>query len=107
MKFQRNAGLFSAMVCCTLLATMVSAQQLTSFNPGQPWPDADGNHIQAHGGGIIKLGKTYYWYGEQRSRGARGALTGAGAHLYRVNDEQGVAIDGRRHGDPHHNPAGT
>ena len=32
------------------------------------WPDNRGQHVQAHGGGIIKLGNTYYWFGEDRSR---------------------------------------
>jgi len=44
-------------------------QQLNAINPGEVWPDNNGNHIQAHGGGIIKIGKTYYWYGEERSQG--------------------------------------
>ena len=37
--------------------------------PGAIWPDDRGQHVQAHGGGIIKLGDTYYWFGEQRARG--------------------------------------
>jgi hypothetical protein len=36
--------------------------------PGALWPDDRGEHIQAHGGGIIKLGDTFYWFGEQRAR---------------------------------------
>ncbi len=36
--------------------------------PGELWPDDRGRHVQAHGGGIIKLGDTYYWFGEDRSR---------------------------------------
>jgi hypothetical protein len=36
--------------------------------PGEVWPDDKGNHVQAHGGGIIKVGKTYYWFGEGRSK---------------------------------------
>ncbi len=43
--------------------------RLDLFKPGEIWPDADGNHIQAHGGGIIKIKKTYFWYGEQRGQG--------------------------------------
>lgn len=39
------------------------------IKPGETWPDDKGNHIQAHGGGIIQLGKYYYWYGEQRRQG--------------------------------------
>jgi len=38
------------------------------IHPGEPWPDDRGRHIQAHGGGIIKLGDTYYWFGEDRSQ---------------------------------------
>ena len=33
------------------------------------WPDDRGQHIQAHGGGIIKLGDTFYWFGEDRAQG--------------------------------------
>ena len=66
MAFQR---LFNLTACCVCLTVAISAQTLSSFNPGQPWPDADGHHIQAHGGGIIKIGSTYYWYGEQRAQG--------------------------------------
>ena len=39
------------------------------IKPGEIWPDENGNHIQAHGGGIIKINETYYWYGEQRGQG--------------------------------------
>lgn len=45
------------------------SQDRTTIYPGEIWPDGDGNHIQAHGGGINKFGNTYYWYGEQRRKG--------------------------------------
>jgi len=52
---------------------MVSAQSPESgpqtIVPGAIWPDDRGKHIQAHGGGIIKFGKTYYWFGEERGQG--------------------------------------
>jgi hypothetical protein len=38
------------------------------IRPGAVWLDNRGQHIQAHGGGIIKLDDTYYWFGEDRSR---------------------------------------
>jgi hypothetical protein len=44
------------------------AQKRTIIQPGEVWPDDRGKHIQAHGGGIIKIGKTYYWFGEDRSQ---------------------------------------
>ncbi|NOU72738.1 family 43 glycosylhydrolase [Paenibacillus sp. LMG 31458] len=34
---------------------------------GVPWLDTDGNVMQAHGGGVIKSGDTYYWFGEDKS----------------------------------------
>lgn len=33
---------------------------------GEPWFDTDGNIIHAHGGCIIDVDGTYYWYGECR-----------------------------------------
>lgn len=38
------------------------------INPGELWPDDRGQHIQAHGGGIIKHEGLYYWFGEQRGQ---------------------------------------
>lgn len=38
------------------------------IRPGLLWLDDRGRHIQAHGGGIIKLDDTWYWFGEDRSR---------------------------------------
>jgi hypothetical protein len=37
-----------------------------ALHPGEIWLDSDGNRIQAHGGGMLLVGDTYYWYGEQR-----------------------------------------
>lgn len=34
---------------------------------GIQWADTDGNPIQAHGGGMIKVGPYYYWFGENRN----------------------------------------
>jgi len=39
-----------------------------AIHPGAVWPDDRGQHVQAHGGGILKLGDTYYWFGEGRSQ---------------------------------------
>jgi beta-xylosidase len=40
-----------------------------TINPGAVWLDDTGRQIQAHGGGIIQLGDTFYWFGEDRSPG--------------------------------------
>jgi len=34
---------------------------------GLQWADTSGNPIQAHGGGVIKVGSDYYWFGENRN----------------------------------------
>jgi hypothetical protein len=38
------------------------------IRPGDVWLDNRGKEIQAHGGGILHLGKVYYWFGEDRSQ---------------------------------------
>jgi len=47
-------------LCCFM------AQAAGTIKPGEIWPDDRGNHVQAHGGGITKVGDTYYWFGEDR-----------------------------------------
>jgi len=53
-------------------AVLASATGATAapqlIRPGELWPDDRGRHIQAHGGGILKRGDTYYWFGEDRSQ---------------------------------------
>jgi hypothetical protein len=51
-----------------------------TIRPGELWPDNRGQHIQAHGGGIIRLADsnttpgapanefTYFWFGEERAQ---------------------------------------
>ena len=43
----------------------------TSIKPGQVWLDANGNRIQAHGGSIMYVDGTYYWYGENKEKSAQ------------------------------------
>jgi hypothetical protein len=52
----------------SLVAAVASAAPQT-IKPTEVWPDDQGKHIQAHGGGIIKLDGTYYWFGEDRRQG--------------------------------------
>ncbi|SEN70669.1 Glycosyl hydrolases family 43 [Amphibacillus marinus] len=39
------------------------------FKPGQLWPDDQGRHISAHGGGLLLHKDIYYWYGEDNTEG--------------------------------------
>ena len=36
--------------------------------PGRPWLDTEGKRIQAHGGSVIYIDGTYYWYGENKEK---------------------------------------
>lgn len=54
-----------------LLAVTQSAEAETVTRyPGTVWHDTSGNVIQAHGGGLIKVGSTYYWLGEDKTDGS-------------------------------------
>ncbi|TAN14563.1 MAG: hypothetical protein EPN37_11535 [Chitinophagaceae bacterium] len=60
--------LFAAVISCQV----VTGQQLQRrgiITPGSLWLDNNRNTIQAHGGGIILVGSTYYWFGEDRAQG--------------------------------------
>lgn len=39
-----------------------------SIRPGQVWLDTEGKRIQAHGGSVIYVDGTYYWYGENKEK---------------------------------------
>jgi hypothetical protein len=43
---------------------------------GKIWPDNEGEHINAHGGGVLYHNGTYYWYGEHKSPTTSSALVG-------------------------------
>lgn len=44
------------------------AQSPARIRPGEVWPDDRGQHIQAHGGGILLHNGVYYWFGEYRGQ---------------------------------------
>ncbi len=66
----RREFLFGTVAFATHAALGSSAGKATeaakSFRPGQVWLDTTGKPIQAHGGSIIQVCDTYYWYGENK-----------------------------------------
>ncbi|MHA6247166.1 glycoside hydrolase family 43 protein [Pontibacter sp. CAU 1760] len=69
----------------------------TSFKPGAIWPDTDGTHINAHGGGILPYKGTYYWFGEHKVAGKMGNRAMVGISCYSSKDlynwrNEGVAL---------------
>lgn len=62
----RLSKLVTIILCCLSFCSF--GQKNKIIYPGGVWADNNGDHVQAHGGGIIKLGKTYYWFGEYRAK---------------------------------------
>lgn len=59
---------FLSILSTALLATCVSAS--LQIVPGATWTATNtGEHVQAHGAGIIKVGSTYYLIGEDKTNG--------------------------------------
>jgi alpha-glucosidase len=46
------------------------------FVPGSIWQDDRGEHINAHGGGILYHANRYYWFGEYKSADSNNAYVG-------------------------------
>jgi len=59
-----------------LFSLYATAQQSRTIRSGELWPDDHGQHINAHGGGVMKYGDTYYWFGEHKSDHTSDALVG-------------------------------
>ncbi|MEP4534619.1 MAG: glycoside hydrolase family 43 protein [Cyclobacteriaceae bacterium] len=65
-----------------------------TFKPGEIWPDTEGEHINAHGGGILYHDGTYYWFGEHKGEGNNaliGVMCYSSEDLYNWKNE-GVAL---------------
>ncbi len=59
----------------------------TSIRPGQVWCDSNGNRIQAHGGSIICVDDTFYWYGENKEKTLPGSgIWHYGVRMYKSKD---------------------
>ncbi len=58
-------------VVCGLVVLGASAGRGQSgvVRPGEVWRDTAGQVIQAHGGGILPVGKEWFWFGEDRTPG--------------------------------------
>lgn len=70
-----------------------SQPKTDEFIPGALWLDTEGHHINAHGGGVVSVKDTYYWYGEKRGD----KTTSAGVSVYSSKDlyhwkNEGIAL---------------
>ncbi len=75
---------FVAAICHSLWAQESVQQESKNrqFVPGEVWLDTNGKSIQAHGGGVLVRGNTYYWYGEDRTNRQTGVSCYSSTDLY-------------------------
>lgn len=88
--------IYCAIVLCILSACSAEKE----FTPGELWPDNNGVHINAHGGGILfnEADGKYYWYGEHKTDGEGGNVANVGVHCYSSSDlynwtDEGIALE--------------
>ena len=63
-------------VLCFLLLAACTTEPPKEIRSGEIWPDNQGVHVNAHGGGILYHDGTYYWYGENKSDSTSSAMVG-------------------------------
>ena len=62
-------------------------ERYDSIRPGRVWLDTAGKRIQAHGGSVMYLDGSYYWYGENKEHtGLRPGVWHWGVRCYRSDD---------------------
>lgn len=85
MKNIKNSiALFSLILLTTMCSSkgneqtahQVGYNKYSSISPGELWLDNEGNHINAHGGGMLYHNGTYYWFGEHKGEDTNSAMVG-------------------------------
>ena len=97
---KRGVGKQGLLLLCALLLLRIGGSCTVSdqkrFTPGEVWQDTQGVAINAHGGGILLEGDTYYWFGEHKEAGKEG-LAKRGVHCYSSKNlydwkDEGIAL---------------
>ena len=65
--------LMLGLACC-------GKKEQRGIRPGEIWPDEEGIHVNAHGGGILYHEGRYYWFGEAKSETTGAALIGVNCY---------------------------
>ncbi|MGW7793472.1 beta-xylosidase, partial [Streptomyces tricolor] len=67
----RRAYAILLALACALAAALATAGPAQAaprtIATGTQFTDTSGNPVHAHGGGILKVGAYYYWFGEDRN----------------------------------------
>ncbi|MEX2602290.1 MAG: glycoside hydrolase family 43 protein [Balneolaceae bacterium] len=100
MKNRTNAILLLSGILLLIVPSFLNtahSQDRDRFIPGEIWPDNNGVHINAHGGGFLHHEGTYYWFGEHKTDGSGGNRANVGVHVYSSEDlynwtDEGIAL---------------
>ncbi|MEV0218863.1 RICIN domain-containing protein [Streptomyces sp. NPDC050704] len=69
--FTRRAYAILLALCLALAGALATAGPASAapqtITNGTQFTDVNGNPVHAHGGGVIKVGSYYYWFGEHRN----------------------------------------
>ena len=79
------------------LAIGHAAEPLKQFVPGEIWPDDNGVHINAHGGGLLVHQGTYFWFRQHMVAGGAGNVAQVGVSVYSSKNlynwkDEGIAL---------------
>jgi hypothetical protein len=92
-----NRLIVVAVVWSGVSAGVSAADKVDSFEPGKLWLDDQEVPINAHGGGVLVYGDSYYWFGEHKIAGRAGNQAQVGVHVYSSKDlyhwkDEGIAL---------------
>lgn len=68
-----SSAVFTLVALAALSCSPYTDQPIRS---GEIWPDDRGEHINAHGGGILCYDNTFYWFGEHKGERSSAAFVG-------------------------------
>lgn len=95
-KITRRAAV-TGMAVAAALGPAHAAAKTRAIRPGAIWRDNNGVHINAHGGGILRVAGRFYWYGEHKGPGPQGSRAHVGVRVYSSTNlvdwrNEGVAL---------------
>jgi len=73
-------------VCLAILILLLGISSVTyaspqTIVPGVLWYDSASDVLSAHGGGILKIGSTYYWFGEYKDSDPNNVINSYMGHV--------------------------
>jgi hypothetical protein len=74
-----SRNVWSATLAVASLALLVSAASTAEIRNHTVWKDTQGNLIDCHEGGILRVRDTFYWYGRAYKGNVKGVFGGPGA----------------------------